>query len=186
MKTNPVTCVPLIEFGIGARHVSLAKMPNGTLGILVEDSTTTRARVLVSVDTPLDDRSVDALDECWEEKGAQSPFIPISGDVLKTHGAPPALVIKGAMALSALCLATDIETHERCLAVATILSSDKKLEEKYDHVSALCGEASTMYLMSDGWERATALATRVFQGEAAKKLEEICALYFAEHSGVLN
>ena len=184
MKTNPVTCIPLIEFGIGARHVSLAKMPNGTLGILVEDSTTTRARVLVSADTPLDDRSVDTLDECWE--GTHSPFIPLRGEVFKTHGANPALVIKGAMALSALTLVSDIETHERCLAIATILASDKKPEEKYDLVSALCGEASTMYLMRDGWERATALATRVFQGEAAQKLEEICALYFAEHSGVLN
>lgn len=184
MKTNPVTCIPLIEFGIGARHVSLAKLPDGTLGILVEDKTGARARVEVSADTPLDDRSVDTLDECWE--GTQSPFIPLRAEVLKSHGASPVLVIKGAMALSALCIVSDIETHERCLGIAVILSSDKKPEEKYDLVSALCGEASTMYLMRDGWERATALATRVFQGEAAKKLEEICALYFAEHSGALN
>ncbi len=184
MKTNPVTCIPLIEFGIGARHVSLAKLPDGTLGILVEDKTDSRVRVEVSADTSLDDHSLDTLDECWE--GTQSPFIPLHGEVLQTHGAPPVLVVKGAMALSVLCLVSDIETHERCLGIAAILASPKKPEEKYDLVSALCGEASTMYLMRDGWERATALATRVFQGEATKKLEEVCALHFAPHSSVLN
>lgn len=142
--------------------------------VLVEFSMKDRSVSLVS----MSDGQIGILVK--DEHG--SPVIPLESDFPGMTFAHAPLIVKTAMVFMVMSAKSDPESLIRCLHTAVIMANGNGPEQQFELLSAICGEETAMYVISQGWGVANKLAEKVFQGASETELKQLCALHFPDEA----
>ncbi len=111
-----------------------------------------------------------------------SPVIPLEPDFPGMTFSRAPLIVKTAMIFMVMSTNSDPESLIRCLHSAVIMANENVPEEQFRLLSAVCGEQSATYVISQGWSVANKLAAEVFQGANETEFKQLCALHFPDES----